>query len=451
VLDFGIAKILEARGSDSAVVQAPTLTETGAVVGTAYYMSPEQARGEEVTRRSDVWAFGVILFEMPTGTRAFAGATRSDVLAAILRATPDWSALPPATPASIIRLVRRCLARDPKARLHDVGDARLEIEDVERNLQELPAQPASARPDSPRGWRRAALGIAAIVGLAVVGAASGWIGSGLRRGPAVSSPLPAVAFLLTLPQGETLVEGYAALSSDGQQLVYGAVRNGQANLYLRKLNRLEPVLLPETRGARQPIFSPDGESIAFAADGALKVLRLSGGPATTIAPVNNLRGASWGDDDRNVYAPDVEGGLFRVSSRGGAPEQLTEVDKTTRANSHRFPHVLPGAGAIVFMVSDGQRAGTVSALDLRSRRRVDNLATGYGLHYLPSGHLTLMNSNGQSSLLPFDASNLRVLGPAITLQETPRIGFGGQFQGAAASNGTLAFVPYALPIRSFPT
>jgi serine/threonine-protein kinase len=231
--------------------------------------------------------------------------------------------------------------------------------------------------------------------------------------------------------------------------VYGAVRNGRADLYLRNLNQLEPVLLPGTSGARQPVFSPDGESIAFAADGALKVLRLSGSSVTTIAPVNNLRGMSWGDDDRIVYAPDVVGGLFRVSSRGGTPEQLTEVDKTTSGNSHRFPHVLPGAGAVVFMVSDGQRAATVSALDLRSRRRVDDLATGYGLHYLPSGHLTLMNSNGQLSLLPFDASNLRVLGPAITLQETPRIGSGGEFQGAAASNGTLAFVPYALPLRSF--
>ena len=230
--------------------------------------------------------------------------------------------------------------------------------------------------------------------------------------------------------------------------MYGAIRNGQANLYLRKLNQLDPLLLPGTSGASQPIFSPDGESIAFAADGALKVLRLSGGSPATIASVNNLRGASWGDDDWIVYAPDVVGGLFRVSSRGGAPEQLTEVDKTTGGSSHRFPHVLPGAGALVFVISDGQRA-TVSALDLRSRRRVDGLATGHGPQYLPSGHLAFVNRNGQLSLLPFDASNLRALGPATTLQEPVRIGFAGEFQGAAASSGTLAFVPDALRLRSF--
>ena len=182
-----------------------------------------------------------------------------------------------------------------------------------------------------------------------------------------------------------------ALSADGQQIVYAAVRNEQANLHLKKLNQVDPVLLPGTSGASQPIFSPDGESIAFAADGALKVLRLSGGSPTAIASVKNIRGASWGDDDRIVYAPDVVGGLFRVSSRGGVPEQVTEVDKTTGENSHRFPHVLPGAGALVFMTSDGQQA-TVSALDLRSRRRVDGLATGHGPQYLPSGHLAFVNS-----------------------------------------------------------
>jgi serine/threonine-protein kinase len=259
-----------------------------------------------------------------------------------------------------------------------------------------------------------------------------------------------VAFSLTLPQGETFVQPSAvALSADGQQIVYGAVRNGQPNLYLRKLNQFDSILLPGTSGARQPIFSPDGESIAFVADGALKVLRLSGGSVRTIASVNRSRGASWGDDDWIVCAPDLVGGLFRVSSRGGKPEQLTEVDATNGGSSHRFPHVLPGAGALVFMISDGQRAGTVSALDLRSRRRVDGLATGYGPHYLRSGHLVFMNTNGQLSLLPFDASNLRTLGPATTLQETGRVGSAGEFQGTAASSGTLAFMPFTLDFRSF--
>jgi hypothetical protein len=165
--------------------------------------------------------------------------------------------------------------------------------------------------------------------------------------------------------------------------------------------------------------------------------------------VNRLRGASWGDDDWIVYAPDLEGGLFRVAARGGTPEQLTEPDKKSGESSHRFPHVLPGAGALVFMVSDGQRA-TVSAMDLRSRRRVDGLATGHGPHYLPSGHLAFVNRNGQLSLLPFDASNLATLGPATTLQETADIGQTGEFQGAAAASGALAFVPMAPPtVRTF--
>ena len=289
--------------------------------------------------------------------------------------------------------------------------------------------------------------ITAVAAALVVGAVSGWSGSKLRPALDLSSPLPSVAFSLRLPPGETFVDvSPLAISADGQQIVYGAFRNGQANLFLRKLNQLDPALLPETSGASQPIFSPDGESIAFVADGALKVLRLSGGSPTTIASVKNARGASWADDDWIVYAPDVVGGLLRVSSRGGAPEQLTQVDKTTGATSHRFPHVLPGSDALVFVISDGRQA-TVSALDLRSGRRVDGLATGHGPQYLLTGHLLFVNSDGQLSLPPFDASNLRALGPAVTRQESVRLGVSGEFQGVVAATGTLAFAPNALQLR----
>ncbi len=438
ILDFGLAKLVDV---DAVTLTAPPQTSTGAVLGTVGYLSPEQASGLPADQRSDIFSVGAVLFEMVTHRRAFARATPAQTLAAVLEDDPTASASAGSgTTARLMNLVRRCLEKSPERRFQSARDLSFALSEALHD---------GVHSSVDRARRSSRTVIAAVASALVVGAVSGWIGSRLRPGPAISSPLPSVAFSLTLPRGETFVIGNpVALSPDGQQIVYGAIRNGQANLYLRKLSQLDPVLLPETSGAHQPIFSPDGESIAFVADGALKVLRFSGGSPTRIASVNNLRGASWGDDDWIVYAPDVVGGLFRVSSRGGAPEQLTEVDKTTGGSSHRFPHVLPGAGALVFVISDGQQA-TISALDLRSRRRVDGLATGHGPQYLPSGHLAFVNRNGQLSLLPFDASNLRALGPATTLQEPVRLGFAGEFQGAAASSGTLAFVPDALPLRSF--
>jgi Tol biopolymer transport system component len=412
VLDFGIAKILEARGSDSGAVQATTLTETGAIVGTAYYMSPEQARGEEVTRRSDVWAFGVILFEMLTGTRAFAGATRSDVLAAILRATPDWSALPPATPTSIIRLVRRCLARDPKARLHDIGDARLEIEDVERSLQELPAQPgSSARPDSPRGWRRAASGIAAIVGLAAVAAA---VYAFATRGD--QQPPNEVRLQMPPPPGTHFVS-VPAVSPDGASIAFVAAADpgGLGRLWVRPLSAAAATEIPGSQGAIYPFWSWDSRSIAFFADGKLKRVRVAGGNPIAVCNAERGRGGVWLEDETIVFAPDPFSRLMRVNASGGTPAPFTTL--AAGETGHRFPQRLDGRYLAYFAVAEtNQHTGTrVISIDAPDRS-LNFLSNVSDVQYI-KGSLVFVRS---SSVLaqPFTLPNGQGAGEPVQIAET---------------------------------
>jgi Tol biopolymer transport system component len=357
VLDFGIAKLLDRDRSDGAAATTITETAEGVLIGTPYYMSPEQARGEESTRRSDVWAFGAVLFEMLTGKRAFAGATTPDVLAAILRGSPDWDALPSGTPPVVVRLVRRCLERDPRARLRDIGDARLDLEDEERSLRAGP-RPTADNPTGRASRRRPwALGVLAAIALAAAGTA---VYFGLTRG---GKPGPEIRLQLAPPAGTHFVNIPAAVSPDGRHIVLVAAPDGggPATLWLRPLSAPQATELPETAGALYPFWSADSRFVGFFADGELRRVAVAGGNPIGICKAPAGRGGLWLDDDTIVFAPAADAALSRVSAAGGSPAAFTSLAQSER--SHRFPQRLPGRQLLYFVSSqtfDGSGTRLVS-------------------------------------------------------------------------------------------
>src|SRR5262245_24092927 len=332
VLDFGLAKALEpmpAGGIDptasSTITSATRMTGVGVLLGTAAYMSPEQSRGKPVDRRSDIWAFGCVLYEMLTGRSAFRGETITDTLAAIVQREPEWSALPAGTAAEIGRLLRRCLDKDPKRRLRDMGDARIEIDEA------LTTRPVDAQTATVLGvettarWRRAfpwavAFGAAALAAAALL---APW--APLQT---VSPPAP-LRLTADLGADASLADsGYgsaAILSPDGGLLAFVAQKNagGSRQLYVRRLTQLQATALSGTDGAESPFFSPDGQWIAFFASGKLKKISVTGGAAVSLCDAANGRGGAWSDDGTIVFSPNSGSGvsLLRVSSAGGRSEE----------------------------------------------------------------------------------------------------------------------------------
>jgi eukaryotic-like serine/threonine-protein kinase len=292
VLDFGLAKdVATATGAagGTAITGSPTLTspgqntQLGVIMGTAAYMSPEQARGKAVDKRADIWAFGCVLYEMLTGRRPFGGETVTDVLAAIVRSEPDWTALPPRIPVRLGLLLRRCLQKEPRQRLHDMGDARLEIDDAMRAAPE----PATAAPVRS-GWKQAVPWAVSVI-LAAAAVGSVWT-SGRR--PSTSAPRTTRS-AVTLPPKTNFVLGRGAalaFSPDGARVAYvAAPAGGASRLYLRALDRMESTLLPDTEGATDPFFSPDSKWVAFFADHKLKKVSVLGGAPFVLCDVANPR------------------------------------------------------------------------------------------------------------------------------------------------------------------
>ena len=309
VLDFGLAKAIEpGAGSSPDVTQSPTITSpamtrAGMILGTAAYMAPEQARGKTVDKRADIWAFGAVLYEMITGQRVFTGSAIPDVLAAVLRQDVDWTALPAATPPRLRRVLVRCLDRDPRMRLRDIGEARIEIDKTLAGVGDDAAAPqtTSAKPAVPRR-RTVAIASAALLVGAAVAALSTW---GLTRPPPVT--LQPVRFALTPTAAQTLAikafDRDLVLSADGTHLVYVAGPDGQ--LMVRAVDALDAVPLGGITGARSPFLSPDGRWIGFftRSDGEIQKVPIAGGPPVTLCPiVNGPRGGSWGPDDTIIFA-----------------------------------------------------------------------------------------------------------------------------------------------------
>ena len=308
------------------------------ILGTAAYMSPEQARGKPVDKRADIWAFGVVLYEMLTGRQAFHGETITDVLAAVVKTEPEWTALPGATPATIARLIQRCVNKDPRRRMQAIGDARIAIEDVLAGTVEEPLE----RLVYP-GARRWGVFASVAAGIVVLAAALGFTLAELRNGRTRS--IEPVNLSIALPQGQSVsVQQTAALaiSSDGRRVVYrGSGTNGQ-QLYLRDLDSFRTTRIPDTQGAESPFFSPDGQWVAFTAQGKLKKVALTGGGAQVICDsIGAYNGGTW-DSDGNIYfARASNDGIFRVSAAGGPPQVITRVKVETKEGDN-WPQVLPG-------------------------------------------------------------------------------------------------------------
>jgi len=437
LLDFGLAKALEgeaAREDEPAVSQSPTLsrrmTEAGLILGTAAYMSPEQARGKPVDRRADVWAFGVVLFEMLTGRRLFAGETTSDVLAAVLKSDPDWSALPVATPPAIRRLLRRCLERDPRGRLHDIGDARLEIEDALAPAGRIEAP-------TPKGLSRGKKALwAASVLLAAI------TGTRLVSPPAPNRP-PVRRFEVVVPNLATDTGRAPALSPDGRRILYLA---GQT-LWVRDLDRTEPRALITGGSVVFPFWSPDGSQIAYLSGGKLWKVPAAGGTPIVVASAGFNRGArtpggAWLEDGRIVFAPAATGSaLLAVGAAGGDFTVLHERNQDSEGDFHS-PSALPRDRGVLFVVdrkNDG--ADTIAVLADGKRREVFRLEREFldTPVYSPSGHIVYWRRSGTQGVwaFPFSLEDLERTGEPFLI--APDTGW-----PSVSADGTLLLAPQPL-------
>ena len=470
VLDFGLAKAMDPGASSASaadlarsptIMNSPTLTavhgtQLGVILGTAGYMAPEQARGAAVDKRADIWAFGVVFYEMLSGKRLFEGETVSDTLAAVLRQEIDWKLLPEATPPAIRSLLRRCLERNPKNRLHDIADARLVLQEDAGSQPEAPppAPVAARRPWLP--WIAAAL--------AVGGA--GYLG-GRGSGPSASSPAPGVVLhaRLGLEPAEALLGSNPneirvgsrrpsrtaiALSPDGRWLAFTGEQSGTQQLFLRDLRHDAAVAVGGTTGADNPFFSPDGRWIGFWSDGALRKVPVDGGPAIEICKTGQLAGADWAADGRIAFSsPGDVRSIQWVSADGGAPAALTRIDPATHESAHLLPRWLPGGRilytAVVLRAATGRRLVAQSEDGSGRQVLVENATDG---RLVADGRYLLFLRGSTLMAARYDAGPGTLAGGAVGMVagvlvslNAPNSGIdvgAGQFATSAA--GTLVYL-----------
>jgi serine/threonine-protein kinase len=457
VLDFGLAKALddEAHPGDPGISQSPTLiasgTVQGVILGTAAYMSPEQARGKTVDRRADIFAFGCVLYEMLTGHRLFTGETVSDTLAAVLRADPDWSALPPETPRLIVRLLQRCLTKDPRRRLRDIGEARIVIEDVvagEGEPDESPIAPA----DTPPGRSVIPIAVTAVL-TAVIAAAAVW---SFKPGPP-EQPLRKIGIAVTTENDKP--PGVPKISPDGTRIAY--VNAGQ--LWIRDLSELEPRAVATTETNGTPFWSPDGAWLGYTSGGNIYKVPVEGGKSMLVCETKGgfdaAAGVTWSEDGRIVFGHATDH-LFVVSSAGGDPRVFLEVDEETESDYHQ-PCFLPGGEALIFvrhrlrhgpdtitLLTDGVKKDLITIAD-------QNL---WNPAYSPTGHVLYrrMPDNAGLWALPFSLERLEATGqPFLVSPEAdfPSVSSDGTMvylTGAAVTMRELVWVDHKQNVEEIP-
>ena len=453
LLDFGLAKALAPQGSgDDALTLTLGGTAEGSILGTVAYMSPEQARGQSVDTRTDIWAFGCVLYDMFTGRPAFDGATLSDTIAAILTRNPDWSRMPADVPAAVAHLVRRCLVKDARRRLRDIGDARLELEEALG-----PADKHGVAVDQASSWAEATRGPSAparparrvawppLVAVFLAGLVTGAAAFRMwTSGPGTLAPTTA-QFSVPLPAGERL-EGLdfpsVVLSPTDSHLAYVATKGGSQQLFVRDLSGDTAVALASTDGALSPFFSPDGAWIAFFAGGKLKKVPVSGGPGMELADASIGFGGSWGPDNTIVFAPNNGSALWQVPSDGGTARVLTTLDAARGEFSHRWPEILPDGRSVLFSV------GTKGSWDdaeivvqtIKSGERHTLIQGGTDPHVLPDGRL-LYARGGSLMAVPFDADRRRLTGQPSMVLEGVAESLDGAAQVSVSRAGSLVYVP----------
>ena len=435
VLDFGLAKAMTGDQVKSELSESPTITRdataTGVILGTAAYMSPEQARGKPLDKRTDVWAFGCVFFESLTGRVVFLGETVSDTIAEILGKEPEWEALPASIPYAVRNLLRRCLRKDATRRLHDIADVRIELEDVFSEPSPAMSPAAVSRP--ARLKRIAPWALTAIVTALAV-----W--TGLRSPP--SSTEEATRFSIPLPPSEPVYE-YPALSADGRRLAYVAGTGNSRRLYVRSMDELEATLIPGSEGAIDPFFSPDGEWVGFQAGQELKIVPIEGGASVILCRVDlQPLTADWGDDGMVYFTKKT---VWRVSADGGEPEVMTELQEGEYR--HRFPEVLPGGRAILLTLTDGDTMARgsydhakIAVLSLETGQRRILIDAGSFARYT-SGHL-VYSRGGSLLAVPFDSDRLEITGSPVPVLDGVRWNPGtGWASFTLSREGDLAYVP----------
>ncbi len=468
LLDFGLAKIFEGDagpGSTPAVTQSPTLTArataAGVILGTAAYMSPEQARGKPVDKRTDVWAFGCVLYEMLAGKRAFEGETVSDTLAAVLMKEPDWSALRAPVSSKVRELLRRCLQRDQKQRLRDIGDARIALEEEigasasssgrlpfeENAAAPGPAADRRASAASGRGSRKS-LWIAWALAAACA-AATGALA--LRaRAPRAVAVVP-TAFGVALPPGYVLPRDEAStldVSEDGRTVAFVAESSTGRQLFRRTLGKVEAVPIEGTDRAFHPFLSPDGRWVGFFADGKILKVPVEGGAPVPLASVTAVRGATWRADGWIVFTTGYAGGLYRVRDAGGSPEPLTTLDTARDERTHRWPSSIAGTDWVLFTVANTKsvsdyEGARIDAVNVRTKERRTILEGARYARFAPPDRLLVLR---RAALVAYRLDPVRLTTGSETVTVLDDVG-GEASSGAgffaAGARGVLAYVPGA--------
>jgi len=449
ILDFGLAKALEGDPAPSSagaeLSHSPTLsrhmTEAGMIMGTAAYMSPEQARGKSVDKRADIWSFGVVVFEMLTGARLFSGETVSDTLASVLKEEVPWDRLPADTPRPVVQVLKRCLARDPRERLRDVGDARMGLEGAFESGAAPAAESGTVRGSRWGAW--AAWTMAAMGALA--GGAAVWILKPVPPSPA----LPVARALVPLSGGEAIPPSSVvpmALSPDGSMMVYAAQKgNEPLQLYLRPMDSAQSQPILGTEGATGPFFSPDGQWVGFFAARQLRKIPVTGGVALTICNTSDrAQGANWGADNQIIFGAVGVRNLYRVSAEGGTPEALTSKGEDAENSFDRWPDAPPGSRVVLFAsmasatITVNEANIVAQRLDTGERKVLIRGATFP--HYVSTGHLIFLAA-GSLMAVPLNLDSLEVTGAPVRLLEgvvAPSFSGGAGF--AVARSGTLAYV-----------
>ena len=438
VLDFGLAKAFEGDPSSVDIGNSPTLSQAatmqGVILGTAAYMSPEQARGKAVDKRTDIWAFGCVLYELLTGKQAFHGEDITEILAAVVKSEPDWTALPANISPSIRVLLQRCLRKDRRQRTPDAAILRIEIEDAL-------AAPATASPT------------AAAIGVGVLGRRAILLGAGCLATACVVTGLavwylkptpskPVTRTVITLPADQRLAADEnpaVVISPDGRLLAYAAIQGGVQHLYLRAMESLEAKAIPGTEGAVNPFFSPDGQSLGFFAGDKLKKVSVNGGGVTTLTDAATPRGASWGDQGSIVFTPSVGGPLQQIPEGGGAAKPLTELAKGE--TSHRWPEVLPDGKTVLFGSGQNNTSMQVEVhVTATGEQRILVPALGSTQpRYAASGHL-LYVQGGTLMAAPFDVQRQALTGEAVPVVENVQGSSFGAVQYSISATGSLVYV-----------
>ena len=442
ILDFGLAKAAgpDAAEASSEAMNSPTLTARatamGVIIGTAAYMAPEQAKGKPVDRRADIWAFGVVLYEMLTGRRAFDGEDVSTTLAAVLMKDPDWGPMPASTPRAIRTLVERCLQRDPKLRLRDIGEARIVLNDPAAVREAAPA--AAAEAPAPSMGRGAMLIAGAIVAAAlIVGVAVRWSGADVAAGERLTVSL-------SPPLDHSFARPFA-LSPDGKRLAIPISNDttGTYALWLRDLSTGQITEIPHTEGGWQPFWSPEGTDIGFFADNKLKRVDLQGSPPQVLCDAPSPRGGTWGPDNTIVFAGAFREGLQKIDARGGKPAPLTTTDDKRKEKSHRWPVFLPGGKDILFLAQTGEGgskddASGIEVLTLATSTRTRLINANSSPVYSPAGFI-LFWRDGALRAQAFDAASRTVSGEVLLVANGVMFDNNEWASASLGGTGTLVY------------